>query len=82
MDAKQLRKMAKDKSIPDKKVLKVLKIFLADGKDIYGNLISLIDKELKNIESLGRFMRKERPALMARLEKHVIRQHKNCCFKP
>lgn len=82
MDSEQLRKMAKDKSIPDKKVLGALKDFLTDKKNAYDNLVALTEKELKDIQSLGQFMRKKRPVLMARLEKQVIAQHKNCCLKP
>jgi len=82
MDAKQLRKMTKDKSISDSKVFKALNDFLADKKDASGNIIAPTEKEMKDIENLSRLIQKWRPTVIKKMARHVILQHKNCCCKP
>ncbi len=82
MDAKYIRKIAKDGSVSDKIVLDILKNFLTDKKDAYGNIVAPTEKEMRDIENLSKFIIKQRPAVAAKLARYMIAQHKNDCCKP
>ncbi len=76
---KKLIELIKNPDATDKKVLEVLKLYLADRIDSEGNVIPPTTGYFKTLTRIRTLMQRLRPKVMEMLRRDFLEAHGPCC---